>query len=83
MASVRTTVSLPESLFAEIKKEAKKRGMSVSKFVALSLEELIMNQKKKKAAMQILEMVERKPLSKEEVELATTELKKLENEWKE
>ena len=83
MASVRTTVSLPESLFAEIKKEAKKRGISVSKFVALSLEELIMNQKKKKAAMQILEMVERRPLSKEEVELATTELKKLENEWKE
>ena len=79
---VRTTISLPESLFAVIKKEAEKQKISVSKFIAKSLEKMLILEKKKAAAESVLELVKKKPLSSEAFEEAIRELEKLKKEWK-
>lgn len=81
MNTVRTTVSLPEDLYAEIKREAKKRGMSISKFIFLSLKDFLIIQKKKKAANEVLEMVKKKPLSPEAAKTALEEVERLKGEW--
>jgi len=81
MGIVRTTVSIPEDLFDEIKREARKQGTSISKFIAKSLEELILNQKKRKVAMQVLEIVKEEPLSESAGKTAIRELEKLKGEW--
>ena len=82
MSVVRTTISLPEDLFAEVKKEAKKRGMSVSRFIVTSLREFLIIQRKKKLADELLEMIETNPLSAEAVKTTLEEVKKLKEEWK-
>jgi len=82
MSVVRTTISLPEDLFTEVKKEAKKRGISVSRFIATSLREFLIIQRKKKLADELLEMIETNPLSAEAVKITLEELKKLKEEWK-
>jgi len=82
MSVVRTTISLPEDLFTEVKKEAKKRGISVSRFIATSLREFLIIQRKKKLADELLEMIETNPLSAEAVKITLEEVKKLKEEWK-
>jgi len=82
MGVIRTTISLPESLFAEVKKEAKKRGMSVSRFIVTSLQEFLIVGKKKKLANELLEMVMTNPISAETAQAAVEELKELKKEWK-
>jgi len=82
MSVVRTTISLPEDLFTEVKREAKKRGISVSRFIATSLREFLIIQRKKKLADELLEMIETNPLSTEAVKTTLKELKKLKEEWK-
>lgn len=81
MGVVRTTVSIPEDLYVELKRETQKQGMSISKFVAVSLKDFLLDQKKKKAAEEILEMVKREPLSPEATREALEEVKKLKGEW--
>ena len=79
---VRTTICIPENLFAEIKKEAQKCKMSVSKFIVSSLEEFLINQRKKRAAEEVLKLTRENPLSSEASENAFKELKKIKGEWK-
>jgi len=78
MGVIRTTISLPESLFAEVKKEAKKRGMSI----VTSLQEFLIVGKKKKLANELLEMVMTNPISAETAQAAVKELRELKKGWK-
>jgi len=80
MGKVRTTICLPDELFAEVKKEARKCNMSISKFISFSLQEFLINQKKKKAAERVLNLIKENPLSEEAAEKALKELKSIEKE---
>jgi len=81
MGTVRTTITMSASLFEEVKREAQKRGMSVSKFIASSLHNFLIVQRKQRAAKRLLDIVKEKPLSSEAVSQAYRELKAAKREW--
>ncbi len=79
MPVVRVTVSLDRDLVEELKRLSKKEGVSLSKFVARSLEEFLIERKKKKAGRKLLEV----RLSEEEGRLAMEELSRMRRkEWR-
>ena len=79
MPVVRVTVSLDRDLVEELKRLSKKEGVSLSKFVARSLEEFLIERKKKKAGRKLLEV----RLSEEEGRLAMEELFRMRREeWR-
>ena len=82
MSVVRTTISIPEGMFMEIKKEAKKHGMSISRFIVSSLQDFLIVQRKQKAAREVLEIAEKNPLSGAAIEIALKEVKELKKGWK-
>ncbi|HID66163.1 MAG TPA: ribbon-helix-helix protein, CopG family [Aquificaceae bacterium] len=66
----RVTVSLEKELVEELKSIAKKEGLSLSKFIAKSLKEYVIEKRKKEAGKKLLKI----KLSKKEVEKAFEEL---------
>ena len=79
MPVVRVTVSLDRDLVEELKRLSKKEGVSLSKFVARSLEEFLIERKKKEAGRKLLEV----RLSEEEGRLAMEELSRMRREeWR-
>ncbi|EDP74690.1 DUF6364 family protein [Hydrogenivirga sp. 128-5-R1-1] len=79
MPVVRVTVSLDKSLAEELKRLANKEGVSFSKLVAKSLEEFLIERKKKEAGRKLLEV----KLSEEESRLAMEELSRMRREeWR-
>ncbi len=65
---MRITVHLPDKLAEEIKRYAKDEGVSVSRFVAKSLEEYIREGRKKKHAERILMMARENLVSDDALE---------------
>jgi len=72
----RVTISLEKELVEELKSIAKKEGLSLSKFIAKSLEEYVIEKRKKEAGKKLFKI----KLSKEEVEKAFEELKNIRKE---
>jgi len=66
---MRVTVHLPDKLAKEIKALAADEGVSVSRFIARSLEHYITENRKKKHAKKILEMVGKVHVSDEALQL--------------
>ncbi len=75
----RVTISMDKKLVEELKNLARKEGVSLSKFIAKSLEEFVIEQKKKEAGRKLLNF----KLSKSEAEQALEELSRMRREeWK-
>ncbi|GAB6064928.1 hypothetical protein JCM9492_00200 [Aquifex pyrophilus] len=72
----RVTISLDKELVEELKSLARKEGLSLSKFIAKSLEEYVIKRRKKEAGKKLLKI----KLNKQEVEKAFEELKRIRNE---
>jgi len=72
----RVTISLEKELVEELKSIAKKEGLSLSKFIAKSLKEYIIEKRKKEAGKKLLKI----RLSKKEVEKAFEELRSIRKE---
>ena len=72
----RVTISLEKELVEQLKSIAKKEGLSLSKFIAKSLKEYIIEKRKKEAGKKLLEI----RLSKKEVEKAFEELQSIRKE---
>ncbi len=74
----RVTISLEKELLEEIKSMAKREKLSLSKFIAKSLEEYIIERKKKEAGRKLL----RVRLNERELKDAFEELQKIRGEEK-
>ena len=72
----RVTISLEDELVEELKNLAKKEGVSLSKFVAKSLKEYIIERKKKEAGRKLLKI----RLGEEEIKKALEELQTIRRE---
>lgn len=72
----RVTISLEKELLEELKSMAKREKLSLSKFIAKSLEEYVIERKKKEAGRKLL----RVRLSKRELKDAFEELQKMRRE---
>ncbi len=72
----RITISVEEKLARELRDLAKKEGLSLSKFIAKSLKEYVIEKKKKEAGKKLFRI----KLSKEEVEKALEELRGIRKE---
>jgi len=72
----RITISVEEKLARELRDLAKKEGLSLSKFIAKSLKEYVIEKKKKEAGKKLFGI----KLSKEEVEKALEELRGIRKE---
>jgi len=72
----RVTISLEKELVEELKSIAKKEGLSLSKFIAKSLEEYVIEKRKKEVGKKLFKI----KLSKEEIEKAFEELKNIRKE---
>jgi len=72
----RVTISLEKELVEELKSIAKKEGLCLSKFIAKSLEEYVIEKRKKEAGKKLFKI----KLSKEEIEKAFEELKNIRKE---
>ena len=66
----RVTISIDKRLVEELKSLAKKEGLSLSKLIARSLEEFLIERKKKEAGKKLMNI----RLTKEEVREALREL---------
>lgn len=72
----RVTISLEKELLEELKSMAKREKLSLSKFIAKSLEEYVIERKKKEAGRKLL----RVRLSERELKDAFEELQKMRRE---
>jgi metal-responsive CopG/Arc/MetJ family transcriptional regulator len=72
----RVTISLEKELVEELKNIAKKEGLSLSKFIAKSLEEYVIEKRKKEAGKKLLTT----RLSKEDLRKAFEELQNIRRE---
>ena len=72
----KVTVSLEKELVEELKSITKKEGLSLSKFIAKSLEEYIIEKRKKEAGKKLLKI----KLRKKEIEKAFEELRSIRKE---
>ena len=72
----RVTISLEKELVEELKSIAKKEGLSLSKFIAKSLREYVIEKRKKEAGKKLLKI----RLGKKEVEKAFEELRSIRKE---
>jgi len=66
---MRITVHLPEELAREIRALAQSEGVSVSRFMAKSLEQYIRENRKRKHAQRILELAGKAKVSENALEL--------------
>ncbi|MBW2083003.1 MAG: ribbon-helix-helix protein, CopG family [Deltaproteobacteria bacterium] len=66
---MRITVHLPEELALEIRALAKSEGVSVSRFLAKSMEQYIRENRKRKHAQRILELAGKAKVSENALEL--------------
>ncbi len=76
----RVTISIDKKLAEELKNLAKKEGVSLSKLIAKSLEEFVIERKKKKAGRRFMNI----RLTEEEAREALIELSRLreEDRWR-
>ncbi len=75
----RVTISMSKDLAEELRSLARKEGVSLSRFIAKSLEEFVIERRKKEAGRKLLSF----RLSKKEVEKALEELTRMrKEEWK-
>ena len=75
----RVTVSMDKELIEELKSLARKEGMSLSKFISKSLEEFVIERRKKEAGRRLLSF----RLSRSEAEQALRELSRMRREeWR-
>jgi len=72
----RVTISIDRRLAEELKSLAKKEGVSLSKLIAKSLEEFLIERKKKEAGRKLLGI----KLTKEEAQEALEELSRIRKE---
>ncbi len=72
----RVTISIDRRLVEELKSLAKKEGVSLSKLIARSLEEFLIERKKKEAGRKLMSI----RLTKEEVQEALKELSRIRKE---
>ncbi len=72
----RVTISIDRRLAEELKSLAKKEGVSLSKLIAESLEEFLIERKKKEAGRKLLGI----KLTKEEAQEALEELSRIRKE---
>ncbi len=75
----RITISMNKDLVEELRRLAHMEGVSLSKFIAKSLEEFVIERKKKEAGKRLLDF----KLSESEVEDALKDLHRMrKEEWK-
>ncbi len=75
----RVTISMDKELVEELKSLARKEGMSLSRFIARSLEEFIIERRKKEAGRRLLNF----RLSESEVKQVLEELSRMRSEeWR-
>jgi metal-responsive CopG/Arc/MetJ family transcriptional regulator len=76
----RVCITLQSSLLEEVKKVAKEEKTSVSGVINKYLYQALVEKRKREAGMRVLKLVKEKPLTKEQVEEALKELKKIRKE---
>ena len=75
----RVTISMDKELVEELKSLARKEGMSLSRFIARSLEEFVIERRKKEAGRRLLNF----RLSESEVKQVLEELSRMRREeWR-
>lgn len=75
----RVTISMDKELVEELKSLARKEGMSLSKFIARSLEEFVIERRKKEAGRRLLNF----RLSESEAKQVLEELSRMRSEeWR-
>jgi len=72
----RVTISVESSLVDELRSLAKKEGVSLSKLIAKSLEELLVEKKKREAGRKLLNV----KLNEDEAKMALKELSRIREE---
>ena len=74
----RVTLSIKEEVLGELRRLAKAHGMSLSRFVTKALEEFVIENRKRKAGMELLELIKSRKLVSNE---AGKELERMREEW--
>ena len=75
----RITISIDKELLEELRHMAEGEGLSLSRFVSRSLEEFLIERKKKEAGMKLFQI----KLSEDEAKIALEELSRMRRqEWR-